>query len=180
MKIFPTLFILFLSITINAQIPLRLPSIISNHAVLQHSAEVKLWGRGPGSLKVGIVCSWNPTDTILAPIGGDCLWEAKVRTPKAGGSYNIEFWCNNKVTKVEDILLGEVWLCSGQSNMELPTKVGISDHAGVAKTCDNNQIRFFEVAKDFDPYPKSDCSGEWKICDLATVASFSAVACFKD
>ena len=178
MKITFALLILFLSITISAQIPFRLPSIISNHAVLQQSAEVRLWGRGPGSLNVRIVCSWDPGDTITAPIGGDCLWEAKVRTPKAGGSYNIEFLCNNKVTKIEDVLLGEVWLCSGQSNMELPTKVGISDDPDVLNNCSNNLIRFFEVVKDFDSYPKGDCGGEWKICDSAAVASFSAVAYF--
>lgn len=178
MKIIKIIFILGLSLNSFAQIPFRLPSVISNHAVLQQSAEVKLWGWGPGSLKVGIVCSWNPSDTTFAGIGGDCTWEAKVKTPKAGGSFNIEFWCNNKVAKVEDILVGEVWLCSGQSNMELPTKVGIIDNADVLKNCYNKQIRFFEVVKDFDKYPKSDCKGEWKICDSTSLSTFSAVAYF--
>ncbi len=178
MKIIKIIFILGISLNSFAQIPFRLPAIISNHAVLQQSSEIKLWGWGPGSLKVAIVCSWSPKDTISALIGGDCTWEAKVKTPKAGGSYSIEFRCNNKVTKVEDILIGEVWLCSGQSNMELPTKVGILDDADVLKNCYNNQIRFFEVVKDFDRYPKSECKGEWKICDSATLSSFSAVAYF--
>jgi len=129
MKIVKFIFILGISLNSFAQIPFRLPAIISNHAVLQQSSEIRLWGWGPGSLKVGIVCSWSPKDTIFVLIGGDCTWEAKVRTPKAGGSYSIEFWCNNIITKVEDILIGEVWLCSGQSNMELPTKVGILDDA---------------------------------------------------
>ncbi len=105
MKIIKIIFILGLSLNSSAQIPFRLPSVISNHAVLQQSAEVKLWGWGPGSLKVGIVCSWNPSDTTFAGIGGDCKWEAKVKTPKAGGSFNIEFWCNNKVTKVGFIFI---------------------------------------------------------------------------
>ena len=178
MKIIKIIFILGLSLNSFAQIPFRLPAIFSNHAVLQQSSEIKIWGWGPGSLKVAIVCSWSPLDTISALIGADCRWEANVNTPKAGGSYSIEFRCNNKVTKVEDILIGEVWLCSGQSNMELPTKVGILDDTDVLKNCYNNQIRFFEVVKDYDRYPKSECKGEWKICDSATLSSFSAVAYF--
>jgi sialate O-acetylesterase len=178
MKTIIIIFILGLSLNSFAQLPFRLPAIISNHAVLQQSSEVKLWGWGPGSLKVGIVCSWNPSDTIFADIGGDCTWEAKVKTPKAGDSFSIEFWCNNKVTTVEDILIGEVWLCSGQSNMELPTKVGILDDADVLKNCYNKQIRFFEVVKDFDKYPKNDCMGEWRICDSTSLSAFSAVAYF--
>ena len=148
MKIIIIIFILGLSLNSFAQIPFRLPPIISNHAVFQQSSEVKLWGWGPGSLKVGIVCSWNPSDTIFAGIGGDCTWEAKVKTPKAGGSFSIEFWCNNKVTKVEDILIGEVWLCSGQSNMELPTKVGILDDADVLKNCYNLYYQNIRILAD--------------------------------
>lgn len=178
MKTIAAIFVLFLSLTISAKIPFKLPAIISNHAVLQQSAEVKLWGWGPGSLKVAIVCSWSPRDTVYSLIGGDCEWTANVRTPKEGGPYSIEFWCNNKVNKVEDILVGEVWLCSGQSNMELPTKVGISDDPNVLRSCYNPKIRFFEVEKNFDRYPKSDCKGDWKICDSTSVSSFSAVAYF--
>jgi sialate O-acetylesterase len=145
---------------------------------MQQSSDVKLWGWGPGSLKVGIVCSWNPEDTLFAPIGGDCTWKAIIKTPKAGGANSIEFWCNNVLTKVEDILMGEVWLCSGQSNMELQTQVGITDAPDVYKDCSGNEIRFFQVIKTFDKFPKSDCEGNWQICDSTTLSSFSAVAYF--
>lgn len=178
MKIIASLFFLWFSLCGLSQIPFRLPAIISNHAVLQHSSEIKLWGWGPGSLMVEIICSWNPVDTISVKIGGDCTWQAEITTPPAGGPYSINFICNNKLTEVEDILTGEVWLCSGQSNMELPVKVGITDEPDVLANCFNNQIRFFEVKKAFDTYPKSDCEGEWKICDSTTLSSFSAVAYF--
>ncbi len=178
MKILNTLLLLSFFVCSFAQIPFRLPAIISNHAILQQSSEVELWGWGPGSLKVAIVCSWSKGDTIFSPIGGDCSWEATIKTPKAGGSNSIEFWCNNKLTKVEDILIGEVWLCSGQSNMELQTKVGITDAPDVFRNCTTSEIRFFEVKKSFDKYPKSDCEGEWKICDSTTLSTFSAVAYF--
>jgi sialate O-acetylesterase len=145
---------------------------------MQQNSDVKLWGWGPGSLKVAIVCSWSPKDTIFAPIDGTCTWQATIKTPAAPAPSSIEFWCNNKLTKVEDILLGEVWLCSGQSNMELPTRVGITDAPDVYKNCSNNGIRFFEVKKDFDKFPKSNCEGEWKICDSVSLSSFSAVAYF--
>jgi len=92
MKVINTFLILTFSISSFAQIPFRLPAIISNHAVMQQSTDVKLWGWGPGSLEVAIVCSWSKGDTIYAPIGGACTWEATIKTPKAGGLNYIEFW----------------------------------------------------------------------------------------
>jgi len=63
-------------------------------------------------------CSWNPTDTIKAEPRKDWTWETTVKNPKAGGSYTIPFInCTQKVV-INDILSGEVWLCSGQLNME--------------------------------------------------------------
>ena len=86
------LFFLFISIIrVNAQLPLRLPAIISNHAVLQQSSNVKLWGWGPGSKKLAIVSSWNFSDTLFVQIGADCTWEAILKTPEAGGEYTIQF-----------------------------------------------------------------------------------------
>lgn len=170
--------ILVISISSFAQIPFRLPAIISSHAVLQQSSDVKLWGWGPGSWNVAIVCGWSPKDTVMAKIGADCAWTATVKTPKAGGPYTISFICNKKEIIIEDILIGEVWLFSGQSNMEWKVRDGVTDAPDVYKNCKNDRIRFFEVERDFDKYPKSDCKGKWKICDSASIAGFSAVGYF--
>lgn len=173
------LFVLFLvAVKVYAQIPLRLPSVISNHAVLQQSADVKLWGWGPGSFKLAITCSWNLADTVFVNIGSDCMWEASVKTPKSGGPYTIQFLCGKQRIEVTDILIGEVWLCSGQSNMEFNFNWGVSDAGDALKTSDNNSIRLFQITQSYDKYPQSDCKGEWKICNPGSVAGFSAIGYF--
>ncbi|MEA4839577.1 MAG: sialate O-acetylesterase [Bacteroidales bacterium] len=177
---FMTLMFMMCSVLSNqvcAQIKLRLPSILSDHAVLQESSNCKLWGWGPGSQTVKIVCSWSNKDTIYVPIDASCLWETTIKTPKGTGSYKIEFICENQYIKIQDILVGEVWLCAGQSNMEFNYKWGLNDPETL-NTCDNNFIRFFQIDQDYDEYPKSDCKGKWVVCNKNTMPDFSSVGYF--
>jgi Domain of unknown function (DUF303). len=160
------------------QLPLRLPSILSNHAVLQQSSTVKLWGWGPGSFNVKVVCSWANTDTASVTIGADCMWELPVKTPAAGGPYSITFFCGRQNITISDILIGEVWLCAGQSNMEFNFHWGISGVNDSDRAYTNKEIRFFQVAQSYDKYPVSDCKGEWKVCDSTTLQAFSSVGYF--
>jgi sialate O-acetylesterase len=178
MKRIIILLLLIPAICASAQLQLRLPSILSNHAVLQRSAMVKLWGWGPGSMKVSIVCGWDRSDTLHVPIGADCAWETSVKTPGAGGPYSIEFICDKQKLTIDDILLGEVWLCSGQSNMEFNFHWGITDAGDALSTCDNKEIRFFQVQQSYDAYPQTDCRGEWKVCNAGSVADFSCMGYF--
>ena len=171
-------FLLIFANQVNAQLPLKLPAIISNHAVLQQSSKVKLWGWGPGSHRLAIVSSWDFSDTLFVQIGTDCTWETMLKTPAAGGGYNIQFLVAKQKVVIDDILTGEVWLCGGQSNMAWNVASGILDAGNALETCYNKEIRFFEVNRDYDKYPHSDCSGEWKICDASTMPLFSAVGYF--
>src|SRR5665647_313006 len=176
-----TLIVLFLLLTTfwaNGQLPLRLPSILSDHAVLQQNTEVKVWGWGPGSMKVSIVCSWNKSDTVFAAIGPDCDWEAVLNTPGAGGIHSIQFICGKQMISIEDIVLGEVWLCSGQSNMEFNMKWGITDAGDALTNCKNNEIRFFQVGQSYNKYPQTNCEGKWVVCDENSMPAFSAVGYF--
>ncbi len=161
-----------------AQQDFRLPSIIGDHAVLQQSANVTLWGWCPAVWSMKIVCSWNPADTVIAIPGRNNAWSAVVRTPKAGGPYTIRFIGDKESKEVRDVLVGEVWLCSGQSNMEYNVKWGVSDAGDALKQPANPQIRFFQPAHAFADYPQDDCPGEWKIIDSASIRDFSAVAYF--
>ena len=97
-----------------------LPSIISDHAVMQRDAEVKLWGWCPSVWDLKIVCSWAPNDTVHVSSDKYKYWETYINTPKAEGPYAIRFygWEGKLCAEVKDILMGETWLCSGQSNME--------------------------------------------------------------
>lgn len=171
-------FLLLIGVSASGQLPLRLPSILSDHAVLQQNAKVKVWGWGPGSMKVAIVCSWNKPDTVFAAIGADCDWETTINTPAAGGSHSIEFVCEKQKITIEDIVLGEVWLCSGQSNMEYNMKWGVADAGDALQNCKNNEIRFFKVGQSYDKYPQTNCTGKWEVCDENSISTFSAVGYF--
>lgn len=177
------LLLLFLCITLFAvaQPPLRLPSIISDHAVLQQSSDVKLWGWASSGWPVKISCSWNPTDTVFAQPGKDCAWSATVKTPKAGdATYFITFISGQQKLTIHDILIGEVWLCSGQSNMEynFSWPQGVLDAGDAVAQSANKNIRFFQVARAYNNYPQTDCGGEWKVCSPETVKSMSVVGYF--
>ena len=100
------------------QAKVKLPSILANNMVLQQQSEVKLWGWATENSKIKISCSWNKKSyTTTADDKGN--WLLKVNTPAAGGPYNISISDGEKVV-LDDILIGEVWFCSGQSNMEMP------------------------------------------------------------
>jgi len=164
---------------LNAQnIPLRLPSVFSDHAVLQQSSEVSIWGWGPPTLEVSIVCSWLPGDTINVLVKKDCTWKTKLKTPKAGQGYNLQFFVDKDKIVLSDISIGEVWLSAGQSNMAMKTRENILDAGDLLKEPENNNIRFFQVENTFDIYPHSDVKGKWIVCDSSTVKNFSAVAFF--
>jgi sialate O-acetylesterase len=156
MKKVVLLVFVLLPLLVAAQTGLRLPSILSNHAVMQASSNVKLWGWATCTIPVKIVCNWNASDTIAVMPKKDCSWEAMVKTPKAGGPYSITFTSAKEQTTISDLLMGEVWLCSGQSNMEFNLNWGDLDAGNVLQTCKNNSIRFFIVERGFNDYPSAD------------------------
>ena len=147
MKNILLILLITLSATLTAQQSFQLPSIISNHAVLQQQSEVKLWGWGPINSNVSIVCGWNKADTIITKIKTDFTWQVTVKTPKAGESYSIEFLCDKAKLKIDDIIMGEVWLFTGQSNMGAFWKgsMALTDGGDAFKTCKNSNIRFFNL-----------------------------------
>lgn len=163
-----------------SQPPLRLPSIISNHAVLQQSSAVRLWGWASSGWPVKISCGWNPADTVYAQPGRDCAWNTTVHTPKAGGSYSITFISGKQKIIIEDVLIGEVWLCSGQSNMEynFSWPQGVLDAGDAVAKSANKSIRFFQVARGYNNFPQNNCEGEWTVCSPETVAGMSVVGYF--
>lgn len=160
---------------------IKLPSIVSNHMVLQQNSKVALWGWADAGEKVLITTSWNNKNThVTADASGK--WITYVATAKAGGPYTITFKASNEV-KVEDVLLGEVWLASGQSNMEFfMSKTRSSSYSGVInyeqeiKEANYPQIRQIDVANKNANEPQNDFKGDWKVCSPQTVDTFSAVA----
>jgi len=152
----------------------RLPSIIGNHMVLQQQSEVNFWGWGDPQEKITIQVPWDTTHyTVLGT--RNAVWQIKIKTPAAGGPYAITITGRNTII-LEDVLVGEVWLCGGQSNMEW--NVNGSMHPDEAKTASNNNIRFFQVTKFTSDYPQDDVPGSWVVCSPESAKWFSAVGYF--
>src|SRR5215831_15214275 len=110
---------LFLSISLLANI--RLPALIGSHMVLQQRSEVTIWGWSDVSEKIKLKAGWDTT-TFTATGSTLAKWEIKIKTPGAGGPYKITIDGNNNKIILDDVMIGEVWICSGQSNMEMSMK----------------------------------------------------------
>ena len=179
-KVFIPIILCFFSMVASAQWGMRLPAILSNHAVLQQAADVKLWGWAQSGNTVKISCSWNPLDTIIAYPAKDWSWNVLVKTPKAGGPYTITFISGTQKIIVNDILIGEVWLCSGQSNMEYAFnwQQGVLDAGDAVANSANSQLRFFQLSHKYNSYPQTDSDGEWKISSPETTPSMSVAGYF--
>ena len=175
MKYFFALAFCFLMGLASAQ--LRLPALVSSGMVLQQNDSVKLWGwAGPDEL-VYVTTSWdNKKDSTRANQGAK--WALKVKTPKTGGPYTIDIKTRNVTTTLDNVLVGEVWICSGQSNMDWSYYHGLRDVRAELPTCYNNNIRFFHILKTTSDYPQDDVKGNWEVCDSISLKRFSAVAYF--
>ena len=170
--VFPVL--LFLSVALKANI--RLPNIINNNMVLQQQSTVKLWGWAGPNEKVYVTTSWNnKLDSVLTT--RDANWMLTVQTPAAGGPYTITLKGENTIV-LNNVLIGEVWVCAGQSNMEMNYNWGLPDVKAALANCANSNIRFFYIPKSTAKYPQDNCGGEWANCDSNTLKSFSAVGYF--
>ena len=170
---------LFLSIIISissVSAAVRLPSIIGSHMVLQQKSTVKLWGwSGPGeniSIKVG----WDTTTYKVVGTRG-ARWVAEIKTPAAGGPYTIRIKGNNEIL-LEDVLIGEVWLCGGQSNMEWSADQGLPQSKEESPNATNTQIRFFYVSKSTSSTLQDDVTGQWVVCNPEAMLHFSAIGYF--
>lgn len=155
----------------------RLPAVLSSGMVLQQNDSVSLWGWSQPAEKIFVTTSWdNHTDSTIANNGA--RWKLKVKTPAAGGPYSISFKGYNTV-ELKDVLIGEVWLCSGQSNMEMNWQWGhLPDVNAEFPTCATTNIRFFQVPKTTSDYPQDNCDAKWESCDSNSLKSFSAVGYF--
>jgi sialate O-acetylesterase len=144
--------------------------------VLQQQSTVKLWGWCAPGEKIFVTTSWdNKRDSVVGT--RDANWQINIRTPVAGGPYSITLNGNNQIV-LDNVLIGEVWVCSGQSNMEMNEQWGLADVKEELPACYNANIRFFYVPKTTAFYPQDDCKAKWTICDSNTLKAFSAVGYF--
>lgn len=170
--------LLLLSLTVlmlgsfNACAVIRLPAIMSSNMVLQQNGKAAIWGWADPSERFTITSSWKTEpDQVTAMNSGK--WKAEIATPAAGGPYTITIKGRANTIVLENVLIGEVWLASGQSNMEMSNTKQIRDEGAKAN---NPKIRLFIVAKVTSEYPQDNAEGKWVECSEATVKNFSAIA----
>lgn len=170
-----TVFItLLLSLVSFAQI--KLPRLISDGMVLQRDAEIKLWGWASPNEKIQIDFN-NKEYTATASQKGE--WKVVLPSQKAGGPYQMTLSASNKIV-LKDILFGDVWILSGQSNMELPMLRVKDKYATEIAKANNPNIRHFLVPDKYD-FEKENTdvdAGEWKTATPENVLEFSAVGYF--
>lgn len=169
---------LILLCTFAAQAQLRLPKLFTDGMVLQQKSRVAVWGWAEPGATVRVKPSWSLC-SAKATAGADGRWQVSLRTPKAGGPHSLTLSSGAETVKLSDVLCGEVWICSGQSNMEMP--VGgwgkIKDYEQVLAESANPQIRLLNLKRESAGSPKDDITiwGEgWQSCDSTSLAEFSA------
>lgn len=173
------IFILSVSIATQALSQTRLPAFFSDHMVLQQQQQAAIWGTDLPNKTIAVSGSWGEKATAVSDAKGQ--WKLKLQTPKAGGPYTLVVKGSKELT-FKNILIGEVWFCSGQSNMEMPIKgyAGqpiIGSNEAILNSS-NDQIRFFTSSRFPSITPLTDIPGEWKMAGPATTGNFSATAYF--
>ena len=156
---------------------ISLHGIFTDHMVLQRETSVLLYGWANPNEEFTVFTSWN-NETVKVKTGNDAKWEISVNTPKAGGPYEISFKGESNEITLKDVLIGEVWLCSGQSNMEWSANSNIANKDIEIANANYPNIRLFSVNKRTSTYPQEEISGTWVACTPETMQDFSAVAYF--
>jgi len=175
-KIISSLLILLVSLslfqtTVSADV--RLPHIFGDNMVLQRDMAIPIWGWAEADETITVsFCEQN----VSARTDNKGQWKLKLAPVKAGGPYKMTITGLNKI-QLNNILLGEVWLCSGQSNMYWPLNKVINANQEVAKA-DYLNIRFFKLPLVCSGQPLGNVNAKWQICEPKSAESFSAVAYF--
>ncbi|WP_017732186.1 sialate O-acetylesterase [Nafulsella turpanensis] len=171
-----SLLIAALLLSLNVYSQLRLPRLVSDGMVLQRDTDLKIWGWATPGDEVSIEFkgkSWKTT------AGEEGRWEVNLPPMEAGGPYEMDVQADKQLT-VKNILIGDVWLASGQSNMELTMERASPIYQEVIAQAENPDIRYFDVPDRYDfNQPQEDLEGgSWKAATPENVLNFSAVAYF--
>lgn len=165
------LILLLASLTVNAEV--RLPKILGDHMVLQRQKEVRIWGWAKSGEAVRITFNGQDVETKT---GRNGTWSVKLKPMEHGGPFDMVIAGKTNTITLKDILIGDVWLGSGQSNMEWILENTTNAQTEIA-AANFPRLRLFTVAKGMSFKPKDDIAqGQWQQCTPQTVRNFSAVA----
>jgi sialate O-acetylesterase len=160
---------------------IEIPSIFSDNMVLQQNSFVSFWGKAEQKLEVNIKSGWGESATTIVDTDGN--WLAKLKTPSAGGPYEINLQIGDSIINYKNVLIGEVWFCSGQSNMEMPLQGWppsdtISNSSEEIANANYPDIRLFTVQRSFSNKKEFNIKGSREICNPENAGNFSATAYF--
>ncbi len=157
----------------------QLPNFFSNDMVLQQQTQAAVWGTDKPLAKITVKAGWGSSGKTTADKNGN--WKLTIQTPSAGGPYTLVIKGSSQIS-LSNVLIGEVWLCSGQSNMEMPVRGNMNQPViGSNETIlqsTNPNIRFFTTARAVSKTVAHNVEGAWKAATPATTGSFSATAYF--
>ena len=167
-----TLVVLFSIFSLSAHARLQLPKVIGSNMVLQRGVEVPIWGWDDPGNEVSVVIG---NKKKVAKVPEDGKWTVNLEPMEAGGPHKIQITSGQDQIVLSNVLFGEVWICSGQSNMEWSVKGSNNPEKEIAGA-KYPQIRLFHIPKKASTFPENDCNASWKECSPESVANFSAVA----
>ena len=166
--------VMSMSISMSARGDVELPAIFSDHMVIQRNQPVKVWGWADPGQEVICRIAANSQSTTTADDG---KWSMTIAALPAGGPHTLSVQSGNQAIEVNDVLVGELWLCSGQSNMAMTVSRALDADKEIA-AAELPMIRMFKVASPHATEPQDRCRGEWAVCSPETVGGFSATAYF--
>lgn len=166
-------------ITVSLQAKITMPSVFSNNMVIQQQTNASIWGWGVPLQIVKITANWAPSDTVNVVVSGEGYWKTNIRTIGAGGPYTLKiFTSSDDEIVLQNVMLGEVWLCSGQSNMEWKPSYNILNKNEEIAQANHPEIRIFQIPNMTATTPQNNCVASWELCTSETMKNTSAVGYF--
>ena len=170
------------ALCLGVQAKVRLPHLIGDNMVIQQQTDVRLWGWDKPGTTVKVTTSWN-SDVVTAKTDKDGRWMVKVQSPKASYEPLCITFDDGEKTTIKDVLAGEVWVCAGQSNMEMPVKgfwqCPVKDYnQWVIESAQHKGVHSVKIPSVMRAKPQEDAQCEWRVCGPETVSDFSATGYF--
>jgi len=163
-----------LCFTATSRADVRLPQIFGDHMVLQREQSIPVWGWADPGEEITVRLSTGDAASTVADDDGK--WTVKVPAQQAGGPVTLTVKGNNTIT-LTDVLIGEVWLCSGQSNMEWSV-ASSNDFEKEQAAANYPKIRHIKIPKVPNGFPQDDVEADWTVCSPDTVAAYTAAGYF--
>ncbi len=157
---------------------LAISGVFKDHMVLQRETEAVIWGTGVPGKKVSVMGTWD-NKVYRVSSDKDGKWQTKMKTPKAGGPYQVHVGDGKKEITLNDVLLGDVWICGGQSNMQWKMRgFGVNHWKEDVQKAKLPMIRLCDVPQVLGLEEQDNVSASWKVCSPNSVMTFSAVGYF--